>query len=164
MLRMSNVDEEDSTYFLLENSLRLLLESGPVNFTKVMDKNSKEAHYIVKDGDIIIIPEKKNRVYVFGQVANPGFVDLVPGKNYEYYIKEVGGEGDYARGDVMIIRGSSRKWIDADNDVKIKDGDYIYVPRHLAKSFNYYLKNVSIYFSILASISTIILLALQFKK
>ena len=164
MLRMSNVDEEDSTYFILENSLRLLLESGPVNFTKAVDKTSKEAHYIVKDGDIIIVPEKKNRVYVFGQVANPGYVDLAPGKNYEYYIKEVGGEGDYARGDVMIIRGSSRKWVDADDDTKIEDGDYIYVPRHIAKSFNYYLKNVSVYLTILASISTVILLALQFRN
>ena len=164
MLRMSNVDEEDSTYFILENTLRLLLESGPINFTKVVDKNSKEANYIVKDGDIIIVPEKKNRVYVFGQVAHPGYVDLVAGRNYEYYINEAGGEGDYARGDVMIIKGSSQNWIDADDDVKIGDGDYIYVPRHLVKSFNYYIKNISVYLSILASIATVILLALQFKK
>jgi protein involved in polysaccharide export with SLBB domain len=164
MLRMSNVDEEDSTYFILENSLRLLLESGPVNFTKVEDKNSKDANYIVKDGDVIIVPEKKNRVYVFGQVANPGFVDLVPGKNYEYYIKAAGGTGDYARNDVMVIKGSSKNWIDANDDVKIEDGDYIYVPRHITRSLNYYIKNISVYLSILASISTVILLALQFKK
>ena len=164
MLRMSNVDEEDSSFFMLENSLRLLLESGPVNFTKVEDKNSKEANYIVKDGDVIIVPEKKNRVYVFGQVVHPGFIDLVPGKNYEYYIKRAGGVGDYARSDIMIIKGSSRNWIDADDNIKIEDGDYIYVPRHYARSFTYIIKNTAVYLSILASIATVILLALQFRN
>jgi protein involved in polysaccharide export with SLBB domain len=165
MMRMSNVDEMDSSYFLLENDLRLLLESGPVDFTKINDTSSNVSDYIVSDGDVIIIPQKERTVYVFGQVANPGKVNFVEGKDFEYYIQEAGGAGEYARNDIMLIKSVTKEWIPADNEnAVIEEGDYIYVPRSLSKSFNYYVKNVSVFLSIVGSLATIALLIVNLTK
>jgi protein involved in polysaccharide export with SLBB domain len=109
MFRMSNVYPEDSTYFFMENQLRVLTEGSSLDFTKINDPESDIANYIVQSGDVIIIPEIKNSVYVFGQVARPGHVNLVEGKNFEYYLNEAGGIGELAEeDDIMVIKGGSR--------------------------------------------------------
>jgi len=165
MMRMSNVDEMDSSYFLMENDLRILLGSGPVDFTKLGDSTSNVSDYVVNDGDVIIIPRKESTVEVFGQVAEPGKVNYVEGKDYEYYIKEAGGKGEYARDDVMLIKAVTQEWIPIDDDrAVIEEGDFIYVPRTLSKSFNYYVKTTSIFLSIVGSLATIALLVVNLTK
>lgn len=165
MFRMSNVDEEDSAYFFMENELRVLVDGGPVDFSNIADSNSEAADYIVKDGDIIIVPPLEHKVYVFGQIPNPGGVPFVEGKDYNYYIKKAGGLSEYSRSSVMLIKGGTREWIPADDDKAIiEDGDYLYVPRHLSKSFSYYARSVQTYLSILGSAATIILLLINITK
>lgn len=159
MMRMSNVDEVDSSYFYLENDLRFLLESGPVDFTKINDSTSNVSEYMVNDGDIIIIPPKEKTVYVFGQVTKPGKVNFVKGKDFDYYISEAGGKGEYARDDVMLIKAATNEWVPADNEnAVIEEGDYIYVPRSIARSFNFYLRTASVFLGIVGSLATIALL------
>jgi protein involved in polysaccharide export with SLBB domain len=165
MIRMSNVDEMDSSYFLMENDLRLLLESGPVDFTKLSDSSSNISDYVVSDGDVIIIPPKEKTVYVFGQVAKPGKVNYAEGKNFEYYINEAGGKGEYARDDIMLIKSVTKEWIPADDEhAIIEEGDYLYIPRTLSKSFNYYVRNVSVFLGIIGSLATIALLIVNLTK
>ena len=159
MMRMSNVDEVDSSYFYLENDLRLLLESGPVDFTKINDSTSNVSEYMVNDGDIIIIPPKEKTIYVFGQVTKPGKVNFVKGKDSDFYISEAGGKGEYARDDVMLIKAATNEWVPADNEnAVIEEGDYIYVPRSIARSFNFYLRTASVFLGIVGSLATIALL------
>ena len=156
---MSNVDEVDSSYFYLENDLRLLLESGPVDFTKINDSTSNVSEYMVNDGDIIIIPPKEKTIYVFGQVTKPGKVNFVKGKDSDFYISEAGGKGEYARDDVMLIKAATNEWVPADNEnAVIEEGDYIYVPRSIARSFNFYLRTASVFLGIVGSLATIALL------
>lgn len=165
MLRMSNVDEVDSSYFLIENDLRLLMESGPVDFTKLNDSTSNVSDYVVSDGDVVIVPRIETTVYVFGQVAKPGKVNYVKGKDYNYYISEAGGTGEYARDDYMLIKGETKEWIPADNEkAVIEEGDYIYVPRTLSKSFIYYVRTSSIFISIVGGLATIALLIVNLTK
>jgi len=166
MFRMSNVYPEDSTYFFLENRLRVLTEGSSLDFTKINDPESDIANYIVQSGDVIIIPEIKNSVYVFGQVARPGHVNFVGGKNYEYYLNEAGGMGELAEEDnLMVIKGGSRTWISPlINEVKIEEGDYIYVPKQILRTFRSYVLEYSVYVSLLATISAILLAVLNFTK
>jgi protein involved in polysaccharide export with SLBB domain len=165
MLRMSNLVLEDTAYFNIENQFRVLLEGSTINFTKLSDPNSEASKYLVKDNDIIIIPAKDSSVYVFGQALLPGHVTYIPGNNYKYYIEKAGGFGDLAeKNDVMIIKGVSGNWIDAENDTPIDEGDYIYIPKKTLKSFNTTIGQVGTYLGIVASAATIILLLLQFKK
>jgi protein involved in polysaccharide export with SLBB domain len=150
---------------LAENQVRLLNESGSIDFTKLDDSLSEESKYIINDGDIIIIPKQENIVYVFGQVSNPGRVNFVEGKDYNYYINQAGGFGEFSDDDVMLIKGNSHKWISlTDNNVNIEDGDYIYIPKNPKRSFGYYLSLTSNYLSIVGSVATIILLLVQLNK
>ncbi len=165
MIRMSNIDEMDSSYFLMENDLRILLESGPVDFTKIDDTSSNISDYVVSDGDVIIVPRKEKTVYVFGQVAEPGKVNYVAGKDFAYYINEAGGKGEYARDDIMLIKSVTKEWIPADDEnAEIEEGDYIFVPRTLAKSFNYYVRYTSVFLGIVGSLATIALLIVNLTK
>jgi protein involved in polysaccharide export with SLBB domain len=165
MIRMSNITEQDSAYFYLENQLRLTADGGSIDFTKLNDDNSEASKYIVKDNDVIIIPQKEKVVYVFGQVAEPGRINFVEGKDYTYYINEAGGFGEYADDDVMLIKSVSKNWISVSSDnAKIEEGDYIYIPKNPKRSFHYYLGETANYLGIIGSIATIILLLIQINK
>jgi protein involved in polysaccharide export with SLBB domain len=159
MYRMSNVVTEDTNYFNLENQLRVLIEGSSLDFRKVQDPNSDIAKYILKDGDIVIVPPIQNSVYIFGQVSRPGHVTFIDGKDYKYYIDEAGGFGELALDDdVMIIKGGSRAWISPEKeDVKIEEGDYIYVPKENLRTLRSYILEYSVYMSLLASIAAILL-------
>ncbi len=159
MFRMSNVYPEDSSYFFLENQLRVLTEGSSLDFTKILDPTSDIANYIVKSNDVIIIPAISHSVFVFGQVARPGHVTFVEGKDYKYYLKEAGGLGELAvPEDLMVIKGGSRHWISPiEKEVKIEEGDYIYVPKVRLRTFRTYAVEYSIIVSMLASLATVAL-------
>jgi polysaccharide export outer membrane protein len=159
MYRMSNLTLEDTSYFFLENQLRVLTEGSLLNLTKQEDLDRA-----VNDYDVIIVPKKQNTVYVFGQVPNIGNVSYVPGKDVFYYVNHAGGMGEYAQDEekIMVIKAGSRQWIQpSETSVTIEEGDYIYVPRDPSYSFNYFLNVVSSYVSIVGSVATVILLMLQ---
>ncbi len=167
MSRMSNLTIEDTGYFYIENRLRILNEGSAVDFTKINDDSSQAANYRVHNGDVIIIPRIIHKVYVFGQVVNPGYINYKAGEDFRYYIKKAGGYGEYAQseGDVMVIKNSTKNWISpTDYKVNIEEGDYIWVPKKPLRPFNYYVGLVGSYFSIIASVATLILLLYQFKK
>jgi protein involved in polysaccharide export with SLBB domain len=165
MSRMSNLVPEDTSYFYSENQLRVLMEGSSIDFTKLSNPNSEASRYLVKDNDIIIIPTKDSSVYVFGQVQSPGHITFIPGKDFKYYIDKANGFGEFAeKNDVMIIKGVSHSWIEAENYDGIEEGDYIYIPRKTMKSYNSYINQVGTYLGIVGSAATIILLLLQFKK
>lgn len=165
MYRMSNITEEDTSYFFLENYIRIINQSGSVNFEKIWEENSPESKYAVNDGDIIYIPKKQNSVYVYGQVKHPGKIKFVPEKKYEYYLQQAGGLGEFAEDEIMVIKNFTREWISPiDNNVLIEDGDFIWIPRTASHSFNYYVSSLGNYLSIVGSVATIILLLIQFGK
>lgn len=159
MYRMSNVIPEDTTYFYLENQLRVLTEGSSLDFRKIEDRNSDIAKYRVESGDIIVIPPIQNSVYVFGQVLRPGHVTFIEGNDYHYYVSEASGLGELAETDeIMVIKGGSRAWISPiRSEVEIEEGDYIYVPKQNLRSFRSYILEYSVYISLLASIAAILL-------
>ncbi|WP_337871781.1 SLBB domain-containing protein [Ignavibacterium sp.] len=164
MFRMSNLVEEDQYYFQAENQYRVLNEGSAIDFSKISDENSEIYNFIVYPGDVIIIPPKRNTVYVFGQVSNPGHVKFVEGKDYLFYIEQTGGLGEYAEDEIMVIKGGSRNWIPAERNIEIEEGDYIFVPKERIKSFRTLTMELSGYFSIIGSIATVILLIVQLGK
>jgi protein involved in polysaccharide export with SLBB domain len=159
MYRMSNVVIEDTNYFNLENQLRVLIEGSSLDFRKIKDPTSDIANYIVQNGDIIVIPQIQNSVYVFGQVLRPGHVTFIEGKDYNYYVNVASGLGELAvEDDIMVIKGGSRAWISPlRENVEIEEGDYIYVPKENLRSFRSYVFEYSVYVSLLASIAAILL-------
>jgi len=166
MYRMSNIYPEDTSYFFMENQLRVLTEGSSLDFTQIENEDSDIAKYILKNGDVIVIPEIRKSVYIFGQIASPGYIPFIEGKDYEYYVNEAGGLGELAIADeIMVIKAGSRAWISPINhEVKIQEGDYIYVPKEQLRSFRSYAVEYSIYVGMLASIATVILLVITAFK
>jgi protein involved in polysaccharide export with SLBB domain len=166
MYRMSNVYPEDSAYFFLENQLRVLTEGSSLDFSEINDPESDISNYIVKSGDVIVVPAIRKSVYVFGQVAKPGYVPLAEGKDFRYYINEAGGMGELAVEDeIMVIRGGSRYWISPyEQTIILEEGDYVYVPKVKLRALRNYAAEYAIYVSMLSSITTVILLVITIFK
>ena len=74
--------------------------------------------------------------------------------------------GELAETDeIMVIKGGSRAWISPiRNEVKIEEGDYIYVPKQNLRSFRSYILEYSVYVSLLASIAAILLAIVTITK
>ena len=165
MVRMSNISPEDTTYFKLESELINLNEMGLLDFTGLDDKNSEISNKIVKDGDVIIIPEFENIVNVFGQVPNIGKYEFVEGKGYMYYINKAGGFGDEADEDVMLIKANTKSWIPVDDEeARVEPGDYIWIPKEPQRDLEFYLKNSGSVAAIVSAIATILVLINQLGK
>jgi protein involved in polysaccharide export with SLBB domain len=166
MSRMSNIYQEDLPNFITENQLRVLTEGSSLDFAKINDPNSDIGQYVVKSGDVIVVPPIRKAVYVFGQIANPGYIPLTEGMDYNYYIDEAGGMGQFAVEDeIMVIKGGSRFWISPlEQSVTLEEGDYIYVPKEELRPFRAYAAEYAIYIGMLASIATVILLVITAFK
>lgn len=166
MLRTTTMTEKDTAFFTIDETLRQLLNESSFSFDSVSNENLSIANLKLRDGDYIIIPQKLNTVYVYGQVANPGNVSFVDGQDYTYYVKSAGGLIELSKEkEIAVIKGANRQWIPVkDHDVKIEPGDFIYVPKDPNMSFDYYIGKIGTYVGIVGSTATIILLMLQFKK
>jgi protein involved in polysaccharide export with SLBB domain len=166
MYRMSTVYPEDASYFFLEEQLRVLIESSSIDLTKINDSNSALSNHTVQKGDIIIIPTINNSIYVFGQIVEPGYIPIVKGMQYDYYIQKAGGLGELAvEEDIMVIKGGSRAWVSPiEESVVLEEGDYIYVPKERLRSTRDYAAEYSIYIQMLSSIATVVLLIIAAFK
>jgi len=126
-IQNSDLSLEDTTRFNIDMQTRLPFVS--CDFKQLILNNSEEDNVVLKDGDLIVIPESPKSVYVFGRVAKPGYVEYQKGKPLSWYIDRAGGfatTADYKR--TSVIRGYSRNWIEYDKEIVIHDGDLVYVP------------------------------------
>ncbi len=159
MLRMTTLTEADTSYYSIDELVRQTLNETTVDLDSVLDPGSFIGNTVLRDGDIIYIPQKVNTVYVYGQVNEPGNIEFVNGKDFSFYIHKAGGYGELAdKGGVAIIKGGSRAWINAKNNDTINPGDYIYVPKSPNHAFDYYVKEAATYLGIAGSLATIYLL------
>ncbi len=155
-LRLSDMDPEERQYFNFESTIQRNFLS--VDFNALFEEKEESADITLDEGDIIIVPPKSNTVYIYGQVARPGYLTFQKGMDYEYYISKAGGSTIMAEdGDVMIIKAGSRNWIEA-GDTEIEPGDMIWIPREKDRDFEYYFTWFSKIVSVLGGVATIIIL------
>lgn len=167
LVRLNNLLEEDTLFFNIDNQLRVLQSESLVDFSKLYEVESDESRFVVKDGDLILVPDKFDYVYVFGQVAKAGYVKYNEGKDYKYYVQKAGGKAETARDDkeIVIVKGKEMNWItDNKEKVSIEPGDFIYVPKEIPRTFWYHFSKVSAVVSVVGSVATLILLLKQFTK
>jgi protein involved in polysaccharide export with SLBB domain len=164
MSRTADISDEDSVSFLVDNKLRVARGNGLIDFENVTSDTSRDGDFIVRDGDFIFVPERLNLVYVFGQVASPGYVEHVTGKNPAYYLGKAGGVAKTAKGEVYLIKGKTRAWIEAEEgkNLAIEPGDFIWVPKVHPRDLNYYLVRIGSVAQIVAALATVIILFRQF--
>lgn len=165
MARLSNLTSEDSLFFRIDNELRMLRAESLVDFIQLNDAQSDASKFVVRDGDLILIPEKFDYVYVFGQVPKAGYFKYQSGENYKYYIEKAGGLAETAKDDedeIVVIKGKEMNWVAKEKEkLNLEPGDYIYVPKEVPRTFWQSFTRVGNVLTTAGSVATIILLILQ---
>ncbi len=130
-----------------------------VNLYKAIFQSDVSQDIPVYPGDSIFIPEMSegmNKIYIFGEVKNPGIYDLKEGMNVLEAVGKAGSFSDSAViDDVRVIRGdishpkvipvNFRKLFRSGNlaiNVTLRDNDIIYIPRTRIASVAGLLKNI----------------------
>ena len=99
----------------------------------------------IRDGDTLIIPEKNNNVYVYGEISTQGAVMYSPNKNLKYFVNKSGGYKIFADTKSIYIlhpNGETQRYSNKRNifesqpesDLEIYPGSIIFVPRKLDNS------------------------------
>lgn len=124
----SNLTLEDTVRYNIDMMLKRPFVS--CDFVSVFTQGSEKDNVPLHDGDVIDIPASPGKVFVWGQVNQPGYIEYVSGKNMEWYIERAGGYADRAEESrARIIRGGSKVWIEGEPEIMVYDGDEIYIPR-----------------------------------
>ncbi len=158
------VPSEDTSYYYLETNLRLQKEIVSVDFERLFVQGDSTQDATLQNGDYISVPSSRRTVYVFGQVVSPGHIPYVTGENVEYYVRKAGGYTDRARdGDVKVVKAKNKQWL-SPNETAVEEGDYIWVPKEIERSFSYYMNIIGQTAAIVSVGVSIVLLVIQSKK
>lgn len=123
----------------------------PVRIDRAIKDPNSPDNLILKDGDVIEIPEKPNTVALKGAVSVPGTLLFEPNKTLKFYLDRVGGySADADQREVLVIRATGTI-TRAKMGTKIELGDMIYVPTKVmvarigdsASSFDSIVKTVT---------------------
>ena len=96
----------------------------------------------IQEADKVLIPEKNNTVYVYGEVSSGGSVMFHPNKDVNFFINKSGGYKKYADNEAIYIlhpngeteRHSRKRNIFESrprSEITIYPGSIIFVPREL---------------------------------
>ena len=160
----SNITPEDNTYVTVEGDTKIRRDNVNVDFERLFSAKDESQDIILQSEDRIIIPSIRKTVYVFGQVVSPGNIAYIEGKDVEYYIDRAGGFNDDAqKGDVAVIKWTTREWFDPD-DTQIQEGDFIWVPPVIRRPASYWLAIIGQTASIISVALSIVILVIQLNK
>ena len=126
-----------SRSFILRKS-----ETLPVNLEQLLVDGNTSANVPLLSGDLVIVPETKNRVILMGQVTKPGPYLLKPGDRVVDVLSSAGGPTASARTqEIGIIRQQDAKPTvtainldkfyksgDLTQNLALQPGDIVYVP------------------------------------
>lgn len=146
----------------LEDTIRYIMDVNMIkpivscDFVSAFKFNNEKDNILLQDGDVITVPSNPGKVYVFGQVNRPGFVEFEENQSMDWYVQKAGGYGERAEEDrSRIIRGNTLVWVPGDEGSLVNAGDMIYVPRppDIPKSVE--LQNYGIITSIVLAVVSI---------
>jgi len=122
---------------------------------KIWEHKDSDFDIELNPGDTIVIPMQPMKVYVTGEVENPGAYDFVKGYTVEDYIKLSGGIlKESASKNFEIIQADGKRQ-SADLSTAVELGNTIYVPESSWTSTKYYMGN---FLTVTGWVSTLIAL------
>jgi len=138
----------------------------------IVDLLDDSFELIVRDKDTLIIPEKNNNVFIFGEVLSEGALLFKSGADLEFYLGEASGLKDQANAQsifIMFPNGTTKQFNRKRNlfasksqEITIEPGSVIYVPKKVdntlssrltAQAYATILGNVSLALASLNSIN-----------
>ena len=159
-VRPQEMNAEEVSYFRLRTRENRYLVS--TDFIKLFTEGDSTKNVLLLNEDIIIVPEKKNTVFVSGGVISPGDIRFDPDWNYEDYIDAAGGYTDLARESwTRIIDAKTGKWLEADDETPVNEGDIIFVPeKDPLDWYRFFVETVAI----VAQVGAIVLVVITVSK
>ena len=119
---------------------------------KAMDKPGSSDDVVLRDGDIIVIPEYNSTVKINGEVFHANTVSYKEGKRLSYYINEAGGYTKKAQSRKTYIIYANGQ-VSRASKGKVEPGCEIVVPAKPEKKSN--AENVTRYVSIITAVATL---------
>ena len=98
-----------------------------VNLEQALANPGSAADVVLRDGDVISIPQYNGTVRVMGSVMYPNSVTFQPGKKLKYYVKSAGGFDNRARKSrafVIYMNGM----VESGMSAKVRPGSIIIIP------------------------------------
>ena len=127
LIGSADMTEDEYDYF--KSKSRQTSGIVVIDFVDLFNNNNLNENIVLRKGDIITIPEKKDYIIMLGQFVNPGKIIYDPNLTVNDYISLAEGFGWRAlEGDVRVIKARTSEWIDAEDVVKLLPGDTIWVP------------------------------------
>jgi len=129
--KMSPADMREDEYEYFKARSRERRGQMVVDFKDLFILGDTSEDIILRDGDVIEVPKKKNYISIIGQVNSPGNVIYNPDWNYLNYVAAAGGFGWRSNeGDVRIVKARTGELVDAEDldSYKLEPGDTIWVP------------------------------------
>lgn len=131
-----------------------------VNLFDIIEKGDQSLDFVIDDGDVVNVPELPaygERVYVLGEVASQGVYSL---KDAQDLLAAISLAGSFTRlakeENTLIVRGYERgkeplvlmadmkallRQADISQNIPLKDGDLVYVPRMVIGDVNDWITN-----------------------
>ena len=107
-----------------------------INLQAAIENPGGAADIVLREGDLLVIPQFSNTVKVSGEVVYPVSMSYVKGKKLSYYIKRAGGYGNRAKksGAYAIYMNGSAEKINRRSSRDIEPGCEIVIPTKQQKS------------------------------
>ncbi len=116
-------------YSYLRTKTRQLKGKYAIDVHKSWITQGKDTNFILHDGDVLIVPELINGVWVAGQVKNPGLVTWNEDMKWKDYLTAAGGYASNSKSQgTRVIRAKSGNWVKPSDKIQINTGDIIFVP------------------------------------
>ena len=122
------------------------IKSSEPNGRIVVDLLDDNSEIVLREDDELIIPEKNNNVFIFGEVSNQGSLIYKYGANLDFYVREASGYKETADVDSVFIlypNGRTKQFnikrnlfASQSQKISIEPGSVIYVPREIDDSLS----------------------------
>lgn len=148
---------------LRRNTSELGSENIAIDLRAILANPGGENDLLVRNGDIIYIPEFMQTVKISGNVLNPFSVTFQEGQNAKYYINQTGGFADRAHKSKVYVQyangyaAPTKSFLGIKSYPKIKPGSLVIVPEKPEKKNNgQWIAIVSVLSSLALTAATIV--------
>lgn len=99
-----------------------------IDLEKALANPGSTYDIVLREGDVITVPEMISTVSISGDVLFPNTVTYIPGKKFKYYVEQAGGYGERAKKNKAYIVYLNGEVAKAKNSTPIEPGCKIIVP------------------------------------
>ncbi len=133
-------DTDFGSIIALTRDIKNSMPSGRI----VIDLSDENYSVPLSNNDKLLIPEKVNHIYIYGEVSSEGTIEFNRKQDVDFYVRQSGGYKKYADKEAIYIlqpngntlRYETKRSLFASQplDIQIYPGSIIYVPRKLDNS------------------------------